>query len=96
MFGLGPFELVLIVLAILIIFGAGKLPQVLGSLGKGVKEFREASDGPGTTTADGTPTATTATSAAPPVSTTAASTTTTAQTVPPAAQNTTVPPEPKA
>jgi sec-independent protein translocase protein TatA len=91
MFGLGPFELVLIVLAILIIFGAGKLPQVLGSLGKGVKEFREASDGPGTTTANTTPT-----NAAPPVSTTAASTTTTAQTVPPTAQNTTVPPEPKA
>jgi sec-independent protein translocase protein TatA len=54
MFGLGPFEMILILLAILIIFGAGRLPQVLGSLGKGVKEFREASEG--TTSPPSTPT----------------------------------------
>lgn len=40
----GPTELILILAIVLIIFGAGKLPQVLGSLGKGVKEFREASE----------------------------------------------------
>ncbi|HUP28392.1 MAG TPA: twin-arginine translocase TatA/TatE family subunit [Chloroflexia bacterium] len=56
---LGPPELLLILVIVLIIFGAGKLPQVLGSLGKGVKEFREASEDKG-------PTSTTSpTSAAP-------------------------------
>ncbi len=44
MLGFGPTELLLVLAIILIIFGAGKLPQVLGSLGKGVKEFREASE----------------------------------------------------
>lgn len=47
MFGLGPTELILILAVVMIIFGAGKLPQVLGSMGKGVKEFREASEGRG-------------------------------------------------
>ena len=46
MFGLGPTELVLILALVLIIFGAGKLPQVFSSLGKGVKEFRVASEDP--------------------------------------------------
>lgn len=45
MLGLGPTELLLILALVLIIFGAGKLPQVFGSLGKGIKEFREASEG---------------------------------------------------
>ena len=44
----GPTELLLILLLVLIIFGAGKLPQVFSSLGKGVKEFRDASEGTGT------------------------------------------------
>jgi sec-independent protein translocase protein TatA len=85
MFGLGPFELILILLAILILFGAGRLPQVLGSLGKGVKEFREASEGTTTTT-----TGTTATSDSTNPPDNAAATTMTTQ--PPAAQNTTTPP----
>jgi len=38
-------EILLILVVVLIIFGAGKLPQVLGSLGKGVREFRDASEG---------------------------------------------------
>ena len=49
---LGGTELLLILVIVLIIFGAGKLPQVFGSLGKGVREFREASEGGDTT---GTP-----------------------------------------
>jgi sec-independent protein translocase protein TatA len=36
----GP-ELLLIVLVVLIVFGAGKLPDVLGQLGKGVRSFRD-------------------------------------------------------
>ena len=47
---LGPTELILILVLVLIVFGAGKLPQVFNSLGKGVKEFREASEGTGSTT----------------------------------------------
>lgn len=46
---LGPTELVIILVIILIIFGAGRLPQVFSSLGKGVKEFRDASEGNGST-----------------------------------------------
>lgn len=46
MLGLGPTELILILALVMIIFGAGKLPQVFGSLGKGIKEFRQASEEP--------------------------------------------------
>jgi sec-independent protein translocase protein TatA len=42
---LGPTELILILVIVLVLFGAGKLPQVFGSLGRGIKEFREASEG---------------------------------------------------
>ena len=35
-------ELVVILLIVLIIFGAGKLPEVGSSLGKGIKNFRKA------------------------------------------------------
>ncbi len=42
---LGPTELIVILVIVLIVFGAGRLPQVFSSLGKGVREFREASEG---------------------------------------------------
>lgn len=42
---IGPMELVIIVLIVLIIFGAGKLPQVGGAIGKGIREFRRAKEG---------------------------------------------------
>ncbi|MDY6918386.1 MAG: twin-arginine translocase TatA/TatE family subunit [Chloroflexota bacterium] len=42
---LGPWEIVAIVAVVLIIFGVGRLPQALGSLGKGVRNFRRASAG---------------------------------------------------
>lgn len=38
---MGAFELVLILLVVMIFFGAGKLPNVMKDLGKGVKAFRE-------------------------------------------------------
>lgn len=38
----GPMELVIILAIVLVIFGAGKLPQVGGALGKGIKEFKDA------------------------------------------------------
>ncbi len=42
MFGYGGFPLIVILLLILIIFGAGKLPEIGSSLGKGIKNFKRA------------------------------------------------------
>jgi len=41
----GPMELVVILIIVLIIFGAGKLPQVAGALGKGIRQFRREKEG---------------------------------------------------
>lgn len=41
MFGLGSQELILILILVMVIFGAGKLPQVGGSLGKAFRNFKE-------------------------------------------------------
>ena len=38
----GTFEIVLIILAVLLLFGAKKLPEFARSLGKGIKEFKKA------------------------------------------------------
>ena len=40
MFGLGFGELIVILVIVLVVFGAGRLPEVMGSLGKGVQMFR--------------------------------------------------------
>jgi sec-independent protein translocase protein TatA len=45
MFGLGWQELVIVLVIIMIIFGAGKLPEVVKSLGQGVREFKQESAG---------------------------------------------------
>jgi sec-independent protein translocase protein TatA len=42
MFGVGMPELLVILVIILIIFGAGKLPQIGEGLGKGIRNFRKA------------------------------------------------------
>ena len=41
MFGLGHWEILLILVIVLIVFGAGKLPKVAGELAKGIKSFRQ-------------------------------------------------------
>lgn len=41
MFGLGTTELLVILVLVLIIFGAGKLPQVGKSLGEGLRNFKD-------------------------------------------------------
>ena len=41
MFGLGTSELMIILVLVLIVFGAGKLPQVGAALGKGLSSFKK-------------------------------------------------------
>lgn len=53
MFGIGAPELVLILIVGLIVFGPGKLPEMGRTLGKGLREFRKASNA--LTTAINTP-----------------------------------------
>jgi sec-independent protein translocase protein TatA len=40
MFGIGMSELLIIMVIVLIIFGAGKLPEIGGALGKGIRNFK--------------------------------------------------------
>ncbi|MDT8317888.1 MAG: twin-arginine translocase TatA/TatE family subunit [bacterium] len=42
MFGIGMPELIIILVIMLIIFGAGKLPEIGAGLGKGIKGFKKA------------------------------------------------------
>ncbi len=39
-FRIGPWEIALILVIILIVFGVGKLPQVGGAIGKGIRSFQ--------------------------------------------------------
>jgi len=40
MFGLGPTELFLALVVILLLFGAKRIPEIAGSFGKGIREFK--------------------------------------------------------
>jgi sec-independent protein translocase protein TatA len=44
MFGIGMPELIVVLVIVLIIFGAGKLPQIGEGLGKGIRNFRKATN----------------------------------------------------
>lgn len=44
--GIGMPELIIILVIILIIFGAGKLPEIGAGLGKGIKNFKKATNEP--------------------------------------------------
>ena len=46
MFGIGMPELLVILVIIFIIFGAGKLPEIGSALGRGIKNFKKASHEP--------------------------------------------------
>ena len=40
----GTFEIILIILAVVLLFGAKKIPEIARGLGKGLKEFKKAKD----------------------------------------------------
>ena len=46
MFGIGVQELLLILVVVLLLFGANKLPEIGGGLGKAIRNFRRASSEP--------------------------------------------------
>jgi len=39
--GIGPTELIVIFVAVLIFFGAGRLPELGGALGKSIRSFKQ-------------------------------------------------------
>ncbi|HTY20922.1 MAG TPA: twin-arginine translocase TatA/TatE family subunit [Geobacteraceae bacterium] len=45
MFGFGMPELIVILVIVLVVFGAGRLPEIGSALGKSIKNFKRASDG---------------------------------------------------
>ncbi len=42
MFGLGPWEIAVLLLLVLVLFGAKRIPEVARGLGKGIREFKSA------------------------------------------------------
>jgi len=40
MFGMGPMEMFLALVVVLLLFGAKRIPEIAGSFGKGIKEFK--------------------------------------------------------
>ncbi len=43
--GLGSTELIVILVVVLLLFGGKKLPELMKGLGKGIKDFKDASKG---------------------------------------------------
>lgn len=45
MFGFGMPELIVILVIVLVVFGAGRLPEIGSALGKSIRNFKKATDG---------------------------------------------------
>lgn len=41
---MGPWQIVIIVLLVVLLFGGKKIPELMRGLGKGIKEFKEATE----------------------------------------------------
>lgn len=48
--GLGATELIVILVVVLLLFGGRKIPELMKGLGKGIKDFKDASKGVDDTT----------------------------------------------
>ncbi len=44
-FRFGPWEIGLVLIIVIVVFGVGKLPQVGGAIGRGLREFLKARSG---------------------------------------------------
>ena len=57
-FRLGPLELIIILVIVMVIFGVGRLPEIGGAIGKAIREFRTSqssdTDGGGQTQSEAT------------------------------------------
>jgi sec-independent protein translocase protein TatA len=67
-----PVHILLLLLVVLLVFGAKRLPEIGRSLGEGMRGFKDSISGHQSTTLDAAPTPTTPTPAAPPVTPVAA------------------------
>ena len=45
MFGFGMPEMIIILVIVLVVFGAGKLPEIGAAFGKSIRNFKKASEG---------------------------------------------------
>ena len=42
LYAIGPWQIIIIVAVILLLFGGKKIPELMGGFGKGIKEFKKA------------------------------------------------------
>jgi sec-independent protein translocase protein TatA len=45
MFGFGMPEMIIILVIVLVVFGAGKIPEIGGAMGKSIRNFKNATEG---------------------------------------------------
>ncbi len=50
--GLGPWELIIVLAIVLVVFGAGKLPRVGSAMGESIKNFKKALKEPSSPSSD--------------------------------------------